>query len=150
MEVVRGRGEGGIGYGVRRGLSERSAGITYQVIVSSILRPHTTDTDATMLSSTSTIVQVEEARVDIPRWLHKGWVGVRQEGRFNTLEGWAVKEISGEIEVPVEDLMNTTSPAATHKALPATHIPTTTTTPRGSAFRGTNEYEHGDPGAEET
>ena len=55
-----------------------------------------------------------------------------------------------EIEVPVEDLMNTTSPAATHKALPATHIPTTTTTPRGSAFRGTNEYEHGDPGAEET
>ena len=112
MEVVRGRGEGGIGYGVRRGLSERSAGIAYQVrfllsiilavllmalqvIVSSILRPHTTDTDATMLSSTSTIVQVEEARVDIPRWLHKGWVGVRQEGGVNTLEGWAVKEISG-------------------------------------------------------
>src|ERR1700691_6521041 len=42
-----------------------------------------------------------------------------------------------EIEVPVADL-NTTSPAATHKALPATHIPTTTTTPRGSAFRGKN------------
>src|ERR1700729_384760 len=42
-----------------------------------------------------------------------------------------------EIEVPVEDLINTTSPAATHKALPATHIPTTMT-PCGSAFRGTN------------
>ena len=114
MEGVRGRGEGGIGYGVRRGLSERSAGIAYQVrfllsiilavllmalqvIVSSILlRPHTTDTDATMLSSTSTIrVQVEEARVDILRWLRKRWLGVRQEGGFNTLEGWAVKEISG-------------------------------------------------------
>src|ERR1700729_2033804 len=112
MEVVRGRGEGGIGYGVRRALSERALQIAYlqpfllsiilavllmalQVIVSSILRPHTTDTDATMLSSTSTIVQVEEVRVDIPRWLHKGWVGVRQEGGFNTLEGWAVKEISG-------------------------------------------------------
>jgi hypothetical protein len=68
-----------------------------QVIVSSILlRPHATETDATMLSSTSTIrVQVEELRMDILRWLRKRWVGVRQEGGFNALEGWAVKEISG-------------------------------------------------------
>jgi hypothetical protein len=42
-----------------------------------------------------------------------------------------------EIEVPVEALINTTSPAATHKALPATHTPTTMT-PRSSAFRRTN------------
>ena len=112
MEVVRGRGEGGIGYGVRRGLSERSAGIAYQVrfllsiilavllmalqvIVSSILCPHTTDTDATMLSSTSTIVQVEEARVDIPRWLRKRWVGVRQEGGFKPLKGGQSKRSAG-------------------------------------------------------
>src|ERR1700735_1477873 len=57
---------------VRRGLSERGGGIVYQVcfllpiilavplmalqVISSILlRPHTTDMDATMLSSTSTI-----------------------------------------------------------------------------------------------
>lgn len=68
-----------------------------QVIVSSILlRPHATETDATMLSSTSTIrVLVEELRMDILRWLRKRWVGVRQEGGFNALEGWAVKEISG-------------------------------------------------------
>ena len=49
-----------------------------------------------MLSSTSAIrVQVEETRMDILRWLRKKWVGVRQEGGFNTLDGWAVKEISG-------------------------------------------------------
>jgi hypothetical protein len=68
-----------------------------QIIVSSILlRPHATETDATMLSSTSTFrVLVEELKMDILRWLRKRWVGVRQEGGFNTLKGWAVKEISG-------------------------------------------------------
>jgi hypothetical protein len=75
--------------------------------------------------------------MDILRWLRKRWVGVRQEGGFNALEGWAVKEISGgksfyfyfvifvlicvtEIEVPVEDLISPHSPATTQKALPAT------------------------------
>jgi len=33
-------------------------------------------------------------------------VGVCQEGGFNSLEGWAIKEIGGEIEVPVEDLIS--------------------------------------------
>lgn len=68
-----------------------------QVLVSSILlRPHATDVDATMLTPTSHIrVQVEETRMDILRWLRRRWMGVRQEGGFNDLEGWAVKEISG-------------------------------------------------------
>ena len=49
-----------------------------------------------MLSSTSSVrVQVEEARVEILRWLRRRYVGVRHEGGFNALEGWAVKEISG-------------------------------------------------------
>ncbi|KAF7970942.1 hypothetical protein HWV62_22596 [Athelia sp. TMB] len=100
---------------VKRGLSEQSAGMVYQVLVSSILlRPHITERDSTMLSSTSRIrEQVEAVRMEVLKWLRKRWVGVRQEGGFNDLEGWAIKEISGEIEVPVEDLINNspTSPA---------------------------------------
>lgn len=49
-----------------------------------------------MLPPTSNIrVQVEEARLDVLKWLRKRWNGVVQEGGFNSLEGWAVKEISG-------------------------------------------------------
>ncbi len=48
-----------------------------------------------MLSSTSHIrVQVEQARMDILRWLRKRWMAVRQEGGFDSLDGWALKEIS--------------------------------------------------------
>ncbi|KAH8073810.1 hypothetical protein BXZ70DRAFT_1068977 [Cristinia sonorae] len=91
---------------VRRGLSETNAGTLYQTLVSSILlRPHPTETDATVLPSTSHIrVQVEQTRMDIIRWLRKRWVGVKQEGGFDALDGWALKEISHEIEVPIEDL----------------------------------------------
>lgn len=38
---------------------------------------------------------VETVRMDVLKWLRKRWMGVRQEGGFNALEGWAVKEISG-------------------------------------------------------
>lgn len=49
-----------------------------------------------MLPPTSHIrVQVEDTRTDLLKWLKKKWVGVQQEGGFNDLEGWAVKEISG-------------------------------------------------------
>lgn len=48
-----------------------------------------------MLSQTSPIrAQVEEARVDLLRWIRKRWMGIRQEGGFDTLEGWSIKEIS--------------------------------------------------------
>jgi len=78
--------------------------------------------------------------MDILKWLHKRCV--RREGGFNALEGWAVKEIGGEIEVPAENLINPISPTP-QKAISTTHNnPTTTltvptTTPRDSAFRGT-------------
>jgi len=85
---------------VRRGLSERSAGIAYQVrfllpiilavplmalqvIVSSILpRPHTTDTDATMLSSTSTIrIKSRKRKWIFPNgYANDGWVLDRKAG----------------------------------------------------------------------
>jgi len=93
---------------VRRGLTEKNAPMLYQTLVSSILlRPHATDTDATLLPPTSHIrVQVEEVRMDVLRWIGKRWVSIRQESGFDPLEGWAIKEISGEIEVPVEDLFS--------------------------------------------
>jgi len=67
-----------------------------QTLVSSILlRPHATETDVTMLSQLSPIrAQVEEARVDLLRWIRKRWMGVRQKGDFEALEGWSIKEIS--------------------------------------------------------
>ncbi|KAF8551177.1 hypothetical protein OG21DRAFT_1487193 [Imleria badia] len=98
---------------LKRGMSERYAPTVYQTLVSSILlRPHATETDATMLPQTSQIRgQVEEARVDLVRWIRKRLMGISQEGGFDALEGWSIKEISQEIEVPVEDLI---SPAPHH------------------------------------
>ncbi|KIJ15860.1 hypothetical protein PAXINDRAFT_176366 [Paxillus involutus ATCC 200175] len=98
---------------IKRGMCERYAPTVYQTLVSSILlRPHATETDATMLCQNSHLrAQVEEARLDLVRWIKKRWMGIRQEGGFDSLEGWSVKEISQEIEVPVEDLL---SPAPSH------------------------------------
>ena len=48
-----------------------------------------------MLSSTSHVrVQVEQTRMDLLRWMRRRWIQVRQEGGFDTLESWAIKEIS--------------------------------------------------------
>ncbi|EPQ52000.1 hypothetical protein GLOTRDRAFT_140479 [Gloeophyllum trabeum ATCC 11539] len=111
---------------VLRGLNEKNAGLVYQTLVSSILlRPHATETDQTMLSSTSHVrVQVEETRVEVLKWLRKRWLGVRQEGGFDNLEGWALKEISHEIEVPHEDLMNT-APTSTRGPVTRTGLRST-------------------------
>ncbi|KAI0051380.1 hypothetical protein FA95DRAFT_1554731 [Auriscalpium vulgare] len=105
---------------VQRGFADKNAGTLYQVLVSSILlRPHPIDINDTLLPSTSAIrVQVEDTRVELLRWMRKRWVGVRQEGGFDTLDGWALKEISHEIEVPVEDLTSP-SPTSPVKGSPA-------------------------------
>ncbi|THG95587.1 hypothetical protein EW026_g6091 [Hermanssonia centrifuga] len=81
---------------IRRGMNEKNAGTLYQILVSSILlRPHLTETGETMLSSTSHVrVQVEQTRMDLIRWLRRRWINVKQEGGFDNLDGWAVKEIS--------------------------------------------------------
>lgn len=67
-----------------------------QTLVSSILlRPHASDPNATMLSSTSLIRQrVEDTRVELLRWMKKRWVSIRMEGGFDNLDPWALKEIS--------------------------------------------------------
>ena len=67
-----------------------------QVLVSNILLlPHHTEPNAAMLSHTSAIRQrVEHTRLDVLRFIRKRWLGIRQEGGFDDLEGWALKEIS--------------------------------------------------------
>jgi len=48
-----------------------------------------------MLSTTSHIrVQVEQTQTDIIKRIEKRWLNIRQEGGFDDLEGWAIKEIS--------------------------------------------------------
>lgn len=48
-----------------------------------------------MLSTTSHLrVQTEETRVDVVKWLRRRWVGVKQAGGFDKLEGWSLKELS--------------------------------------------------------
>ncbi|KAG1855670.1 hypothetical protein DFJ58DRAFT_880560 [Suillus subalutaceus] len=81
-------------------------------LVNILLRPHPTDEDAAMLSATSHIrVQVEDARADLIRYIRKRWTGTRQQGGFDGLEGWAIKEISQELEVSVEDLISPAQPS---------------------------------------
>ncbi|KAJ7593454.1 hypothetical protein C8J56DRAFT_498559 [Mycena floridula] len=89
------------------GLSIHNAGTAYQTLVSSVLlKPHPVDRDKAMLGQTSHVrIQVEQARVDILSWLRRRWVNVRAEGGFESLEGWAVKEIADYLEVPLEDLL---------------------------------------------
>lgn len=81
---------------VLRGLNEKNAGTVYQALVSSVLlRPHPTELGQTLLSPTSHMrIQVEQTRMDIIRWLRRRWANVRQEGGFDGLESWALKEIS--------------------------------------------------------
>ncbi|KAH7904412.1 hypothetical protein BJ138DRAFT_1119440 [Hygrophoropsis aurantiaca] len=121
-------GEGmGIGFGdvervgwvmesIIRGLNEKCAAVVYQAISSILLRigssdpnspsHHDADDPQPLLATTSPIrARVEEARTEVVRYLRKRWMGVRHEGGFEGLEGWAVKEIAGETEVSVEDLL---------------------------------------------
>ncbi|KAH9478923.1 hypothetical protein JR316_0009386 [Psilocybe cubensis] len=93
---------------VLRGVKEPYAAALYQTLVSSILlRPHPTDVTAPMLPVTSHVhVQVEQTRVELLRWIGKHWLEVRMEKGFDVLEGWALKEISDHIEVPIDDLLS--------------------------------------------
>lgn len=66
-----------------------------------LLRPHPTEPNETMLSNMSHIrIQVDQARMDVIRWLRRQWVNVMQEGGFDQLEGWALKEISHGEHIP--------------------------------------------------
>ncbi|KAI5996377.1 hypothetical protein EDD15DRAFT_2252195 [Pisolithus albus] len=114
---------------LKRGMSEKYAGTVYQTIVSSILlRPHPTSPTATLLPSTSPVrTIVEDARVDLLKYIRKRWANIRNEGGFDALEGWSLKEISQEIEVATEDLLSppahsSHSQGGTFRAHHSTHV----------------------------
>ncbi|KAI0266571.1 hypothetical protein BC834DRAFT_935617 [Gloeopeniophorella convolvens] len=99
---------------IQRGFSDKNAGTLYQALVSSILlRPHASDPNATMLPSTSLIRnRVEETRVELLRWMKKRWVGIRMEGGFDRLDGWALQEIGHELELSPEELLSPSPPSS--------------------------------------
>jgi len=48
-----------------------------------------------LLPATSHVrAQVEQARLELLKWIGKRWLVIRQEKGFDPLEGWALKEIS--------------------------------------------------------
>lgn len=100
---------------LRRGLNEKNAAMAYQVsaidffhpslLLSSasrqavvdlvLLKPHPTDPEAALLSSTSQVrVQAEQARMDIIRYIRRRWLTIKQDDGFAGLEPWAAKEIA--------------------------------------------------------
>ncbi|KIY69562.1 hypothetical protein CYLTODRAFT_442612 [Cylindrobasidium torrendii FP15055 ss-10] len=103
---------------LKRGLTDKTAALVYQTLVSSIiLRPNPTDPNQAMLSPTSHVrIQVENTREDILQYIKKRWIGVRHEGGFDDIEGWAVKEISDHTEVALEELLRPAPGKASHAA----------------------------------
>ncbi|KAF5347963.1 hypothetical protein D9756_010219 [Leucocoprinus leucothites] len=96
---------------VMRGVKEPWAASLYQTLVSSILiKPHPTEPNAPFLSSTSQVrQQVEQTRIELCKWMGKRWLQIRQEHGFDGLEGWAIKELSDYMEVPIDDLLSRTT-----------------------------------------
>ncbi|KAG9104873.1 hypothetical protein FRC06_006698 [Ceratobasidium sp. 370] len=96
---------------IRRGLSETNAGPVYQAVVSSVLLRSDPATGQTILSSGSPMrAQIERLRGDIVVWMRKHWPALRVSSCFENLEGWALKELSDELDVSVED-MSTPNPS---------------------------------------
>ncbi|KAH9886001.1 hypothetical protein C8Q73DRAFT_289192 [Cubamyces lactineus] len=103
---------------LRRGLNEKNAAMAYQVLVDSVLlRPHPTDPEAAMLSSTSHVrVQVEQARTDIIRYIRRRWLTIKQDDGFAGLAPWAAQEIASELELKDEsELYMRATPTSTSR-----------------------------------
>ncbi|KAI1785245.1 hypothetical protein LXA43DRAFT_1117799 [Ganoderma leucocontextum] len=101
---------------LRRGLNEKNAPMAYQVLVDSVLlRPHPSDPEAALLSSTSRVrVQAEQARMDIVRYIRRRWLTIKQDDGFAGLEGWAAKELAAELDLKNEDeLLMPPTPSST-------------------------------------
>ncbi|KAG8678734.1 hypothetical protein FRC09_019587, partial [Ceratobasidium sp. 395] len=95
---------------IRRGLTETNAGTIYQAIVSSVLLRSDLVTGQTVLPTGSPMrAQIERLRSDVIVWMRKHWPALRSSSCFDNLEGWALKEISDELDVQVED-MSTPNP----------------------------------------
>ncbi|KAG8760360.1 hypothetical protein FRC11_000530 [Ceratobasidium sp. 423] len=96
---------------IRRGLADHNAGHIYQTLVSSILLREGPTPDITTLSNRSALrVKVERLRVDTIQWMRKHWTSVRMSSCFDSLEGWALKEINDELDVLIEDIASSSGP----------------------------------------
>ncbi|KAG8925168.1 hypothetical protein FRC02_009876 [Tulasnella sp. 418] len=93
---------------IRNGLNDKNAGLVYQTIVSAILlRPHPTSNETLLPTMSPVRTAVESARVDVLHWLrkHNRWQMVHNAGGFEGLDGWAIKEISDDLDIPVDTLL---------------------------------------------
>ncbi|EUC65177.1 CAP-gly domain protein [Rhizoctonia solani AG-3 Rhs1AP] len=90
---------------IRRGLADQNAGHVYQTLVSSVLLREGPTPDSTILSNNSALrAKIEQLRMDTVAWMRKHWTSVRMSSCFDGLEGWALKEISDELDVVIEDI----------------------------------------------
>ncbi|KAA1065265.1 hypothetical protein PGT21_008929 [Puccinia graminis f. sp. tritici] len=82
-------------------LTDENAAETYQVLVGQVLlREDGLPMDARVI--------VEDAKAGVLKYIKSHWTTVRALNGFDPLENWALKEISDEIEVPLEDLLLST------------------------------------------
>ncbi|PWN49481.1 hypothetical protein IE53DRAFT_369725 [Violaceomyces palustris] len=81
------------------GLNESRAAKVYQTLVGHVLLKEEGAPTGEARQS------IEDARSGILRYLKRRWVGVRAQSGFNGLEKWCLKELSDELDVPVEDLI---------------------------------------------
>ncbi|KAJ1311232.1 hypothetical protein OPQ81_009732 [Rhizoctonia solani] len=96
---------------IRRGLADQNAGRVYQTLVSSVLLREGSTPDTTILSNSSPLrAKIEQLRMDVITWMRKHWTSVRMSTCFDGLEGWALKEISDELDVLIEDIASSSGP----------------------------------------
>ncbi|KAK9898579.1 hypothetical protein P389DRAFT_35667 [Cystobasidium minutum MCA 4210] len=89
-------------------LSEGNAAATYEVLVGKLLlREEGIAMDAR--------ARLEDTRQDILKYIKARWIGIKSQNGFQHLENWCLKEISDELELPVDDLLQsaTTLPQQT-------------------------------------
>ncbi|GAB1519107.1 hypothetical protein RhiTH_002173 [Rhizoctonia solani] len=96
---------------IRRGWADKNAGHIYQTLVSSVLLRSGPTPGTTLLSNNSPLrAKVEQLRMDTIGWMRKHWTSVRMSSCFEGLEGWALKEISDELDVLIEDIASSSGP----------------------------------------
>ncbi|CUA76901.1 Collagen alpha-1(XVII) chain [Rhizoctonia solani] len=96
---------------IRRGLADQNAGHVYQTLVSSVLLREGSTPDSTILSNSSPLrTKIDQLRMDTIAWMKKHWTSVRMSSCFDGLEGWALKEISDELDVLIEDIASSSGP----------------------------------------
>ncbi|WAQ82525.1 hypothetical protein PtA15_2A842 [Puccinia triticina] len=82
-------------------LTDENAAETYQVLVGQVLlREDGLPMDARVI--------VEDAKASVLKYIKSHWTTVRALNGFDPLENWALKEISDEIEIPLDDLLLST------------------------------------------